>query len=83
MSRRYRQSPTKQGASLRSMVDVFAPSAALLAKPGSIVVHVDEGAGEGGHDFDWVAVHSLIADREVQEWLAGMDAAAMLPKRRT
>lgn len=82
MARRYSQSPTKTGSSIRGMVDVFAPPVALLCKLGSIAVHVDEAAGKGGHEFDWVAIRSLLADREVQEWLAGMDAKGLLPKKR-
>ena len=73
----------KSESTVRAMVDVFAPPIGLLCKLGSIVVHVDEGSGTGGHHFDWQAVRSLIADREVQEWLAGMDAKALLPKRRS
>lgn len=79
---RYKQSPTKIASSIRQMVDVFAPPVSLLAKLGSIVVHVDEGAGEGGRAFDWAAIGSLIADREVQDWLTGMDNKGLLPKRR-
>jgi hypothetical protein len=83
MARQYRHSPTKVGSSVREMVDTFAPPIGLLCKLGSIVVHVDEGCGEGGHAFDWSAVGSLIADREVQDWLASMDAKGFLPKRRS
>lgn len=83
MARKYRESPTKSSSTIRALADIYAPPIGLLCKLGSIVVHVDEGAGAGGHDFDWVAVRSLIADREVQDWLTGMDAAALLPKRRT
>jgi hypothetical protein len=82
MAKRYQQSPTKSGSDFRAMADVYAPPVGLLAKLGSIVVHVDEGSGTGGHDFDWQAVRSLIADREVQEWLIGMDGKGLLPKRR-
>ncbi len=80
---RYKQSPTKIGSNIREMADVFAPPPGLLCKLGSIIVHFDEAAGDGGHRFDWTAARSLIADREVQEWLAGMDAKALLPKRRS
>lgn len=61
----------------------LAPSVGLLAKLGSILVHVDEGAGAGGHALDWVAVQSLLADPEVRAWLAGMDAACLLPLKRS
>lgn len=83
MARKYRQSPTKIASNVREMVDTFAPPIGLLAKLGSIIVHVDEGSGQGGHQFDWVVVRSLIADREVQDWLEGMDAKGFLPKRRS
>ena len=78
----YKQSPTKIASNMHQMVDCFAPPIRLLAKLGSIVVHVDEGCGEGGHQFDWSAVGSLIADREVQDWLTAMDSKGLLPKRR-
>lgn len=73
---------TKVSSKVREMVDVFAPPVGLLCKLGSIIVHMDEGAGAGGHDFDWTAARSLLADREVQQWLKGMDAKGLLPKRR-
>jgi len=72
----------KQGTAIRAMADVFAPPVSLLAKIGSIIVHIEEGAGAGGHDFDWVVVRSLLADREVQDWLGGMRAKALLPVKR-
>jgi hypothetical protein len=72
----------KQGSSVRAMVDIHAPPIGLLAKIGSILVHVEEGAGEGGHAFDRMAVRSLLADREVQDWLGGMRDASLLPVKR-
>jgi hypothetical protein len=71
-----------KGASVRDMVDVFAPSVGLIAKIGSILVHVEEGSGEGGHAYDWHAVRTLLADREVQEWLDGMRSKALVPVKR-
>lgn len=62
--------------------DMHAPPIALLCKLGSIVVHVDEGAGEGGHQFDWTAVRQLLADREVQQWIEAMTKAGFLPVKR-
>jgi hypothetical protein len=72
----------KQGSAIRDMVDTFAPPVRLLAKIGSILVHVEEGAGEGGHEYDWTAARSLLADREVQNWLEGMRESALLPVKR-
>ena len=83
MAARYKQSPTKIASNMRQLVDTFAPSAGLLCKLGSIVVHIDEAAGAGGHEFDWAAIRSLIADREVQDWLIGMDGSGLLPKKRS
>jgi hypothetical protein len=75
-------SPTKVGSNVRQMVDTFAPPVRLLAKIGSILVHVEEGHGEGGHDFDWIAVGSLLADREVQDWLDSMREKGLVPVKR-
>lgn len=80
--RRYRGSRTKSGSSVRGMVDVFAPQVSLLAKLGSIAVHVDEVSSADGEQLDWIAIRSLLADREVVAWLAGMDSAGLLPKKR-
>ena len=62
--------------------DPFKPDVALLVKLGSIVVHTDEMLSPTGHGFDKIATQQLIADPEVQEWLAAMDKMAMLPKKR-
>ena len=62
--------------------DVFAPPLSLLCKIGSIVVHVEEGAGEDGHAYDWAAIRSLLADREVQGWIEGMRKGALVPVKR-
>ena len=63
--------------------DPFKPSVAVLCKLGSIVVHADEMIGPGGHDFDVIALRSLLNDAEVKQWLVGMNALAMLPRKRT
>ncbi len=64
------------------MSDPFKPSVGLLAKLGSICQHIDEATGTKGHDFDWIAVRSLLADREVTEWLDRMHENALLPVKR-
>lgn len=61
----------------------LAPSPALLAKLGSIIVHTSEGVSDGGHAFDWIAVDALIRDSEVQAWLDGMQRLALLPVTRS
>jgi len=59
------------------------PTAGLLAKLGSILVHTSEGVSDGGHTFDWIAVDALIRDSEVQAWLDGMQRLALLPVKRS
>jgi len=60
----------------------LSPSPALLAKIGSVIVHASEALDEGGHEFDVAAFRSAMNDADVQEWLAQMNAMAMLPVRR-
>ncbi len=67
---------------VREMVDTFSPPLALLVKLGSIVVHIEEATSTNGHEFDWVALRSLLADREVQQWIESMDKKGFLPKKR-
>ena len=64
------------------MAGILNPSPALLAKLGSIIIHVEEGRAAGGHAFDWHTVDVLCADPEVRGWLDGMEAMAMVPLRR-
>ncbi len=64
------------------MVDPFRPDAALLAKLASIVVHVEEGLGDGAHEFDWAAARTLIGDPEVQRWLGELRKLALVPVKR-
>lgn len=61
---------------------MLTPSAALLCKLASIVVHADELTGPAGHQFDQVALQQLIFDPEVKEWMAAMTAAGMAPVKR-
>jgi hypothetical protein len=62
--------------------DVFAPSAVLLAKLGSIAVHAEEMLSSSGHTFDQVALKTLLDDAEVKAWIEEMDRLAMVPKKR-
>lgn len=64
------------------MIDTLAPPVAVLAKIGSIIVHLDEGSGNDGHQFDWIALGQLLADRDVQTWLDGMRGLALVPVKR-
>ena len=58
------------------------PSARLLSKLGSIIVHADELVSPRGHAFDREAMRGLLSDSEVVEWLKMMDRLALLPVRR-
>ncbi len=64
------------------MPDVFKPSAGLLVKLGSIIVHYEEMTSPKGHEFDKFALNSLLEDAEVVEWFKGMHKNAMLPVKR-
>lgn len=59
------------------------PSAQLLCKIGSIVVHADEMLSPAGHHFDKAALDVLLKDHEVLEWVAAMDSMALIPRKRT
>lgn len=63
--------------------NLFKPSVGLLAKLGSLAQHIDEASGEGGHQFDWIAIRSILADPEVSSWLDGMHKQGLLPVKRT
>lgn len=55
------------------------PKPALLCKLGSIIVHTQESRGPHGHEFDVVALRTLLDDPEVIAWMGAMNALAMLP----
>lgn len=60
----------------------LTPSAGLLCKLGSIVVHADEFTSPQKHNVDRVAIRALLTDPEVKQWLMEMDKLALLPVRR-
>lgn len=64
------------------MKDPLKPSAALLIKLGSMVVHYEEMLSRKGHEFDKHALDTLNSDLEVREWFAAMHKLAMLPVKR-
>ncbi len=65
-----------------SIQKAISPSVALLAKLGSILVHMEEGRSSEGHHFDWAAIDALMTDPEVRCWLLAMDRGGFLPKKR-
>jgi len=71
------------GKKLRAIVkpeDPLKPSAALLARLGSIIVHIDEYLSAEGHDFDLTVTRIQIASPEVQAWLKAM--GPLVPQKR-
>lgn len=58
------------------------PTASLLCKLGSIMMHAAEMMAPHAHTFDRVALEQLLDDPEVREWQKAMDAMGMLPKMR-
>lgn len=64
------------------MSDPLKPGPSLLCKLGSIAIHVDEMLSPAGHPLDKMALHGLLVDPEVQEWLQAMNNMALIPRKR-
>ena len=64
------------------MSDPLKPSATLLIKLGSMVVHYEEMTSPKGHQFDKHALDTLTNDAEVKAWFAEMNKMAFLPVKR-
>lgn len=77
-----RAQPSIRFGDQENMSDPLKPSASLLCKLGSIVVHAEELISSNGHAFDRHALEQLTTDLDVMEWRAQMDAMAMIPKKR-
>lgn len=58
------------------------PSATLLTKLGSIVVHYEEFLSPTGHPFDKSTAEELRRDPEVDAWFRDMTSLAFLPVKR-
>lgn len=65
------------------MPDPLKPSASLVVKLGSIIVHCEELASSGGHPYDKAALDTLNHDPEVVEWRQQMDKLGFLPVKRS
>lgn len=63
-------------------VDPLKPTAAVLCRIASIVVHADEMMSDSGHAFDRAALQSLLIDRQVRDWLRDMGKLGLLPVKR-
>lgn len=64
------------------MSDPLKPSAALLCKLGSLIVHLEEAMSPNAHQFDITAATQLRKDPEVQQWFQQMQTLAMVPVKR-
>lgn len=64
------------------MADALKPGTALIAKVGSILVHLEEARSKDGHHYDWAALDALMVDPEVQEWLDGLRKLTLVPRKR-
>lgn len=64
------------------MADLAHPPMSLLCKLASIAVHAEEYHSPHGHPLDLDALKSNLADPEVQEWVAAMGAASLIPLKR-
>lgn len=63
--------------------DPLKPTASVLSKLGSIVVHLEEMMDQSkGHPFDKIALDQLLKDPELIEWLEQMQKYALLPVKR-
>jgi hypothetical protein len=58
------------------------PSASLLCKMGSVLVHVEELTSPKGHIFDHQAFKTAYSDPEVQAWIEEMSKMGFLPVKR-
>lgn len=63
-------------------LDPLNPSLALLAKLGSLVVHIEEYMSPTGHDFDRQAILTGLQDDDLQSWLDQMTMLQFVPVRR-
>jgi hypothetical protein len=72
----------KVPAQVTQNANPLKPTASLLCKLGSIVVHVEEMSSAKGHPVDKYAFGTVMNDPEVQDWLAQMRAMAMIPEKR-
>jgi hypothetical protein len=80
----HRREPRNVPATSTGPVDYpfLHPTPMLLAKLGSILVHVEETWSPGGHELDRAAAETLLRQPDVQAWLADGRAMAMVPEKR-
>jgi hypothetical protein len=64
-------------------MDPLKPSAGLLCKIVSAVVHADEMREPGAHHFDKIALDKVLDDPEVKEWVEAMTVGGFAPVKRS
>lgn len=64
------------------MSNPLSPNTPLLCKLGSIVRRVQEMQSPRGHQYDQIALATLLDDADVVAWMEDMDKLALLPAMR-
>ncbi len=59
--------------------DPLKPSASVLSKLGSAIVHAQESLSPDGRPVDRQEFEQILKDPEVDEWMEGMTKLALLP----
>lgn len=59
------------------------PSPTVAVALACVAVHAREAISNDGHPFDLVAIETALSTPGVSEYLADLDALALLPVRRT
>lgn len=62
------------------MSDMLKPSMNLLVTLGSLAVHIEEFLSSDGHEVDLVAIQTLLANKELKDWIKEM--GPLLPLKR-
>lgn len=65
------------------MSDPMCPSASLLVKLSSVVVHAAEMISDHASPLDRAALETVLYDEEVAAWITAMSKVALAPVTRT
>lgn len=66
----------------KKKTDPLKPSADVLVRLGSALVHAEEAISPNGRPVDYSEFAKLMADPLVVEWIKGMNSMALLPVKR-
>lgn len=61
------------------MAGIPVPSPGVAVALASVAVHAREACGPSGHEFDVVAINGALTAPGVADYLAELDALALLP----